>query len=46
MNTTGMLMRGHRSMQGLSCISKRLDTDTIGGRNVTEEMIRLCYKGE
>jgi hypothetical protein len=26
MHTTGMLMRGHRSMEGLSYVSKRLET--------------------
>jgi hypothetical protein len=32
-----MLMRGHRSMERLSYFSERLDTDTRGGREVTEE---------
>lgn len=41
MHTTGMLMRGHRNMEGLSYISKRLDTDTRGGSEVTEEMRRV-----
>ena len=45
MHITGMLMRGHRSMEGLSYVSERLDTDTRGGREVTEEMRRLCCKG-
>lgn len=45
MHTTGMLMSGHRNMEGLSYISEMLDTDTRGGRKVTEEMRRLCCKG-
>ena len=45
MHTTGMLMRGHRIMEGLSYISERLDADTRRGREVKEEMRRLCCKG-
>ena len=44
-HTAGMLMRGHRNMEGPSYISERLDTDTRGGREMTEEMRRLCCKG-
>jgi hypothetical protein len=46
MHTTGMLMRGHRNMEGLSYIRERLDTDTRGGREVTEGIRRVCCKGD
>ena len=45
MHTTGMLMRGHRSMEGLSYISQRLDTDSRGGKEVTGKIRRLCHRG-
>ena len=45
MHTTGMLMRGHRIIEGLSYISERLDTNTRGGRQVTRNEKALLQGG-